>query len=77
MNIFPTRPRDKRQERPRPSYSQNRISNNFLSRILNRKTKEENNQQLDEIIDTDRDIQIFQQNQLNLLNPKVLYNTNS
>ena len=48
-----------------------------MSRILNRKTKEENNQQLDEIIDTDKDIQIFQQNQLNLLNPKVLYNTNS
>lgn len=48
-----------------------------MSRILNRKTKEKNNQQLEEIIDTDKDIQIFQQNQLNLLNPKVLYNTNS
>ena len=72
MDIFPTR---SREERPRPSYSQNMISNNFLSRILNKKTKEENNQQLEEIIDADKDTQIFQQNQLNLLNPKVFVTT--
>lgn len=53
MDIFPIRPRE---ERPRPSYSQIMINNKFLSRILNRKTKEENNQQLEEIIDIDKDI---------------------
>ena len=78
MDLLPIRSRNEgeteRQARPRVSFSDNRIGNNFLSRILSRRTPEENNQQLSEVIDVDRDIQIFQQNQLKLLNPKTLYN---
>lgn len=70
MNLFPSRTRTT-EERPRISFSDNRIGNNMLSRIITRRRQEEN-QQLDEIIDIDNDIQIFQQNQLRLLNPRTL-----
>ena len=65
MGIFSARLRNEEgPESPRPSYSWKTIGNNFISRILNKSTKEDNNQQLDEIINVDKDIQIFQQNQL-------------
>ncbi|KAG5579129.1 hypothetical protein H5410_049756 [Solanum commersonii] len=32
-------------------------------------------QELNQVIDVDKDLRIFQQNQLNLLNPKILYDT--
>jgi len=67
-------PGGRNEERSRVSFSDNRIGNNMLARILTRK-RQDDNQKLDEIIDIDKDIQIFQQNQLRLLNPKILYNT--
>ena len=41
--------------------------------MTSRRQTASTSQQLDEVIDVDKDIQIFQQNKLNLLNPKVLY----
>jgi len=64
------------EERPRVSFSDNRIGNNFISRILTRNKQEDKQiQELNEVIDIDKDLRIFQQNQLNLLNPKILYDT--
>ena len=64
------------EERPRVSFSDNRIGNNFISRILSRNKHEDKQiQELNQVIDVDNDLRIFKQNQLNLLNPKTLYNT--
>lgn len=63
------------EERQRVSFSENRIgNNNILARICRRQPNAEQNQELNEIIDVDKDLQIFQQHQLKLLNPKTLYN---
>ena len=47
----------------------------MLARIMNNSSKPSSSHQLDELIDVDRDIEIFKQNKLKLLNPQVLYNT--
>ncbi|KAG5632774.1 hypothetical protein H5410_004491 [Solanum commersonii] len=64
------------EERPRVSFSDNQIGNSLISRILTRNKQEDKQiQELNQVIDIDKDLKIFQQNQLNLLNPKILYDT--
>lgn len=67
------RTRTSEEERPRSSYSNNQISNNLISRIFSRWTSEDN--ELSQVIEVDKDLQIFKHNQLKLLDPKILYNT--
>jgi hypothetical protein len=45
-----------------------------MYRILNRR-RDRYDLQSDEVIDIDRDVEIFSNNQLSLLNPRVLYKT--
>jgi len=47
----------------------------MLARIMNNSSRPSSSHQLDELIDVDRDIEIFKQNKLKMLNPQVLYNT--
>ena len=49
------------------------LGRNFLSRFFGPSTSR-NEVQLDEIIDLNRDVDIFRQNSLRLLNPRTLYN---
>jgi hypothetical protein len=49
-------------------------SRSFLDKILNRKKKNDE-LQLDEVREIDRDIEIFRNKHLDLLNPRVLYKT--
>ena len=62
----------RRTEETRPLI-ENRLGNNMISRLMNNNSRQNIGQQLDEVIGVDKDIQIFQQNSLRLLNPKVLY----
>ena len=52
-------------------------SDNFLNKILNRRPGSSNQQivQLEEEIDLDRNINLYNQHQLDILNPKTLYQT--
>lgn len=79
MDLLSTRgrenTRDIEDERPRPDYSENQLGNNLIARIFSKKDRGEDNNQLSEIVDIDKDLQTFKQNQLKLLNPKVLYNS--
>jgi len=72
MDLFSNRNRSS-LESQRASFSQDRLGNNMLARLM--KSSRPSSHQLDEIIDVDRDIEIFKQNKLKLLNPQVLYNT--
>lgn len=74
MDIFSNRNRNS-QERQRTSFSQDRLGNNMLARIMHNSSRPSSSHQLDKLIDVDRDIEIFKQNKLKLLNPQVLYNT--
>ncbi|KAG5595887.1 hypothetical protein H5410_037119 [Solanum commersonii] len=64
------------EERPRVSFSENHIGNGLISRIFTKNRQDDKQiQELNQVIDVDKDLRIFQQNQLNLLNPKILYDT--
>ena len=56
------------------SRPQNDIRNSLVSRILSR-SKKPSEIQLDEVIDINRDIDIFRENSLQLLNPRKLYSS--
>ena len=47
----------------------------FLGRLLTRKNKLKNT--LKEIVDVDKDLEVYTNHQINLLNPQILYRTNS
>ena len=47
----------------------------FLGRLLSRKKKQENT--LEEVIDVNRDLEVYTNHQINLLNPQILYKTNT
>ena len=68
MDLFSTSP-----SRQRSSFTQNSLTNNVLSKIIN-KPRMTSRQQLEEVIDVDKEIQLFQQNKLKLLNARTLYN---
>ena len=68
MDFFSASP-----SRSRPSFTQERLTTNMLSRIINR-PKMNSRQQLELIVEVDKDIQLFQQNKLKLLSAKTLYN---
>jgi len=75
MALFPGRSRTI-VENPRISRDaaeSSHRSRSFLDKILNRKKK--NDVQLDEVREIDRDIEIFRNKHLDLLNPRVLYKT--
>ncbi|MCF8704108.1 hypothetical protein L3055_11280, partial [Corynebacterium sp. MC-02] len=78
MDFLSTRrgARNIEEEQPRPSYSENIIGNSLITKIFSKKGRGEENSQLSEIIDVDKDIQTFKQNQLKLLDPKILYKAN-
>lgn len=76
MDFLSSRTRTTEEERPRVSFSNNRIGNNIITKILSKNhSKKETDQELNPIVDVDKDLQIFKQNQLKLLNPKTLYDT--
>ena len=47
----------------------------FLGRLLPRKNKLTNT--LKEIVDVDKDLELYTNHQINLLNPQILYRSNS
>ena len=47
----------------------------FLGKFLTKKNKLKNT--LEDIIDIDKDLEVYTNNQLNLLNPRVLYKINT
>ncbi|PON45172.1 hypothetical protein PanWU01x14_261170 [Parasponia andersonii] len=54
--------------------SRNTSSGTWLDNIMNRPSSSANSYRLEEVVDVDRDMQIFSDRQLNTLSPRTLYN---
>ena len=59
--------------RDNPTRQETAIGGGILHRIASRHRQENNIEQLEEIIDIDRDIKIYNNSNIDLLNPRILY----